>query len=86
MTRQFKRLAHSIYECKYHIVFCPKSRYRILRDEVAEHTRQQIYRLCQHKDKVKVLELNVQADQVHLVMTIPPKYGVSNVMGYLKAS
>ncbi len=84
MTRQFKRLAHSIYECKYHIVFCPKYRYRILRDEVAEYTRQQIYRLCQQKDKVEVLELNVQLDHVHLVMTIPPKYAVSNVMGYLK--
>jgi putative transposase len=84
MTRQFKRLAHSIYECKYHIVFCPKYRYRILRDEVAEYTRQQIYRLCQQKDKVEVLELNVQQDHVHLVMSIPPKYAVSNVMGYLK--
>ena len=84
MTRQFKRLAHSIYECKYHIVFCPKHRYRILRDEVAEYTRQQIYRLCQQKDKVEVLELSVQPDHVHLVMSIPPKYAISNVMGYLK--
>ena len=83
MTRQLKRLAHSIYECKYHIVFCPKYRYRILRDEVAEYTRQQIYRLCQQKDKVEVLELNVQLDHVHLVMSIPPKYAISNVMGYL---
>jgi putative transposase len=84
MTRQFKRLAHSIYECKYHIVFCPKYRYRILRDEVGEYTRQQIYRLCQQKDKVDVMELNVQPDHVHLVMGIPPKYVVSSVMGYLK--
>ena len=84
MTRQFKRLAHSIYECKYHIVFCPKYRYRMLQDEVAEYTRQQVYRLCQQKDKLEVLELNVQVDHVHLVMSIPPKYAVSNVMGYLK--
>ena len=84
MTRQFKRLAHSINECKYHIVFCPKYRHRILRDEVAEYTRQQIYRLCQQKEKMEVLELNVQSDHVHLVMSIPPKYAVSNVMGYLK--
>ncbi len=60
MPRQFKRLAHSIYECKYHVVFCPKYRYQILRDEVAEYTQQQVYRLCQQKDKVEVLELNVQ--------------------------
>jgi len=84
MTRQFKRLAHSIYECKYHIVFCPKYRYRILRDEVAEYTQQQIYRLCQQKDKVEVLELNVQPDHVHVIVSIPPKYAVSSFMGYLK--
>jgi len=84
MTRQFKRLAHSIYECKYHIVFCPKYRYRILRDEVAEYTQQQIYWLCQQKDGVEVLELSVRLDHVHMVVSIPPKYAVSNFMGYLK--
>jgi putative transposase len=84
MTRQFKRLAHSIYECKYHVVFCPKYRYQILRDEVAEYTRQQIYRLCQQKEGVEVLELSVQPDHVHVVVSIPPKYVVSSVMGYLK--
>ena len=84
MPRQFKRLSHSIYECKYHIVFCPKYRYRILGDEVAEYTRQQIYRLCQQKEDVEVLELKVQPDHVHLVVSIPPKYAVSSFMGYLK--
>ena len=83
MPRQFKRLAHSIYECKYHVVFCPKYRYRILR-EVGEYTRQQVYRPCQQKDKVEVLELSVQPDHVHLVVSIPPKYAVSSFMGYLK--
>ena len=84
MTQRFQRLSHSLYECKYHIVFCPKYRYRILKDEIGEYTRQQIYRLCQQKDRIEVLELNVQPDHVHLVVSIPPKYAVSNVMGYLK--
>ena len=84
MTRRFKRLSHSIYECKYHIVFCPKYRMRILKGEVAEYTSQQIYQLCGRKDQVEVLELNVQADHVHLVVSIPPKYAVSNFVGYLK--
>ena len=57
--------------------------YRILRDEVAEYTRQQIYRLCQQED-VEVLDLKVQPDHVHLVVSIPPKYAVSSFMGYLK--
>ena len=84
MTRKFQRLSHSIYECKYHIVFCPKYRLRILKDEIAEYTKQQVYQLCRQKDKVEVLELNVQADHVHLIVSIPPKYAVSNFVGYLK--
>lgn len=84
MTRKFERLSHSIYECKYHIVLCPKYRYRILKNDVEEYTRQEVYRLCQQKDKVEVLELNVQPDHVHVVMSIAPKYAVSDIMGYLK--
>ena len=84
MPRQFKRLSHLVYECKYHIVFCPKYRYKVLRDEVAEYMRQQIYRLCRQKDGVEVLELQVQLDHVHLVVSIPPKYAISNFMGFLK--
>ena len=83
MTR-FKRLSHSLYECKYHVVFCPKYRYRILKDGVGEYIQQQVYRLCQQKDQVEVLEVNVQVDHVHLVVSIPPKYAVSAFMGYLK--
>jgi len=84
MTRRLKKLAHSLYECKYHVVFCPKYRYKILQDEVREYVTQQIYRLCSQKDEVEVLEVNVQADHVHVVLSIPPKYAVSAMMGFLK--
>ncbi len=84
MQKRFKKLSHTIYECKYHVVFCPKYRYRILKDDIAESVRQQIYRLVEQKDKVEVLELNVQLDHVHLVLSLPPKYAVSDFMGYLK--
>ena len=84
MTQRFRRLSHSIYECKYHLVFCPKYRYRIFKDEVGEYTEQQIYHLCRQKELIEVMELNVQPDHVHLVVSIPPKYAVSAFMGYLK--
>jgi len=84
VTREFKKLSHSLYECKYHLVFCPKYRYRILGGDVGEYVQQQIYSLCQQKEDVDVLEVNVQADHVHMILIIPPKYAVSNVMGYLK--
>jgi len=84
MTQRFKRLSHSLYECKYHIVFCPKYRYRILKDAIAEYVKQQVYQLCKQKEQVEMLELNVQVDHVHMVVCIPPKYAVSDFMGYLK--
>jgi len=83
MTR-FKRLSHSLYQCKYHLVFCPKYRYRIFKAEVATYACREIYRLCEQKDRVEVLELNVQLDHVHLIVSLPPKYAVSEFMGYLK--
>jgi len=82
--KQFKRLSHSIYECKYHIVFCPKYRYPIFKDDIVEYTRQQIYQLCRQKELVEVLELNIRPDHIHIVIEIPPKYRVSEIMGYLK--
>ena len=81
---RFRKLGHTIYECKYHIVFCPKYRFRILEGEIAEYCRQQIYKLCSQKDKIEVLELNIQGDHVHVVLSVAPKYSVSSVMGYLK--
>ena len=68
----------------YDIVVCPKYRFRIFKGEIAEYTRQQIYSLCRQKDLVEVLELNVQAEHIHLVISIPPKYAVSSIMGYVK--
>lgn len=84
MTQRFKRLSHSLYECKYHLVFCPKYRYRILKEAIGEYVTQLVYQLCKQKEQVEVLELNVQADHVHLVVEVPPKYAVSEFVGYLK--
>lgn len=61
-----------------------KYRYRVLRDEVAKYVEQQAYRLCNQKDGIEVIEMNVQSDHVHLVVSIPPKYAVSQFMGFLK--
>ena len=84
MKSRFKKLSHTLYECKYHIVMCPKYRHRIFKDEIAEYAKQQLYSLCRQKDLVEVLELNVLVDHIHLVVSIPPKYSVSVIMGYLK--
>ena len=84
MKSRFKKLSHTLYERKYYIVMCPKYRHRIFKDEIAEYAKQQLYSLCRQKDLVEVLELNILADHIHLVVSIPPKYSVSAIMGYLK--
>jgi putative transposase len=81
---RYRKLSHTIYECKYHLVFCPKYRYRILKDEVAEYCRQQIYHLVKWKEHLEILELNILADHIHMVISIAPKYSVSGVLGYIK--
>jgi len=81
---RFRKLSHTIYECKYHIVICPKYRYRIFEGDIAEYTRQKLYQLCREKDLVEILELNIQKDHIHLVVSVPPKYSISSLMGFLK--
>lgn len=84
MTRRLKKLSHSVYECKYHMVFCPKYRYKILEEEVRSYVNRKLYALCDQREDIEVMELNVQADHVHLVISIAPKYKVSDIIGWLK--
>ena len=84
MSKRFRRLSHSIYECKYHLVFCPKYRRPILKNEVKEYVRGEISNLLRQKEGIEIIEMNVQSDHIHLIVWIPPKYAVSQVMGYLK--
>ena len=80
---RFNKLAHAVYDCKYHLVWCPKYRFRILTGEIGRSARDIIKQLCEWK-KIEVLEGNVQKDHVHLVLSIPPKYSVSEMVGFLK--
>ncbi len=84
MSKRFRRLSHTIYECKYHLVFCPKYRRPILKDEIREYVRREIGNLLRQKEGIEIMEMNVQSDHIHLIVWIPPKYAVSAVMGYLK--
>ncbi len=84
MSKRFRRLSHTIYECKYHLVFCPKYRRPILKDEIREYVRGEIGNLLRQKEGIEIMEMNVQSDHIHLIVWIPPKYAVSAVMGYLK--
>ena len=79
----FKKLAHAIWDCKYHIVWCSKYRFRILKGAVQKSVKEIISQLCEWK-KLEILEMNVLEDHVHLVISIPPKFAVSEIIGFLK--
>ena len=81
--KQFKKLSHVVWDCKYHVVWCPKYRFRILKGDVAKSVRAIIRQLCEWK-KIEILAGNVQLDHVHLVISFSPKYSASEVVGLLK--
>ena len=80
---RFKKLSHAIYDCKYHIVWCPKYRYRVLLEEKGKFVETNVRMLCEWKG-LEVEALNVRKDHVHVILGIAPKYSVSEVMGMLK--
>jgi len=76
-------LAHTKWLCKYHVVFTPKYRRKIIYNQIRVDIRDIIKDLCKWKG-VEILEGHMMADHVHLLLSIPPKYSVSQIMGYLK--
>ena len=82
MTK-WKKQSHVVYQCSYHIVWCPKYRFRILKGQVGNYIENRIRELCEWK-KVEILELNVREDHVHMVVVIPPRLSVSNLRGTVK--
>jgi putative transposase len=79
----WRSLAHTKWECKYHIVFVPKYRKKKLYGKIRSRIGDMIRELCRHKD-VTLLEGHAMPDHIHVCLSIPPKYSVSMVIGYLK--
>jgi len=84
MKRIYRKLSHTIWYCKYHVIFCPKYRFRVLKGELKEYSCQQFYSLVKQKDMVEIEEMNIQPDNVHMIISIPPKYSISSIMGFMK--
>jgi putative transposase len=76
-------LAHTKWNCIYHVVFIPKYRRKVMYGKVKKDVREILKKLCEHKG-LEILEGTVCADHVRLCMRIPPKFSVSACMGYLK--
>ena len=80
---KWKTAAHVVYQCSYHLVWTPKYRYRILQGEIKEFVEKKIKAVCEWKH-VEILEMTIMPDHVHMVVIIPPKLAVAELMGILK--
>ena len=76
-------LAHTTWECKYHIVFAPKFRRQVIYGRIRVDIGKILRELCERKG-IEIIEAELCKDHVHMLIHIPPKYSVSEVMGYLK--
>ena len=76
-------LSHSKWLCKCHIVFTPKYRKKIIYYQLEKDIQKIIEDLCKWKG-IEIIEVHMMSEHVHLLLSIPPKYSISQIMGYLK--
>ena len=83
MAKKEYSLAHTKWMCKYHIIFIPKYRRKVIYNQYKEDIRDIIKQLCSYKG-VEIIEGHLMPDHIHMLVSIPPKISVSSFMGYLK--
>ncbi len=81
--RDYKSLSHTRWDCKYHIVFIPKKRQKLIYGAIRKHLGEILHDLAKRKGVV-IEEGHLMSDHIHMCISIPPKYAVSSVVGYLK--
>ncbi len=79
----YTRASHSIWECKYHIVFIPKYRQKKIYGDLRRELREIFHKLSLQKS-CRIVEGYLMSDHVHMLLLIPPKYSVSHVVGFIK--
>ena len=81
--KEYQSLSHTRWDCKYHVVFIPKRRKKRIFGAVRKHLGEMLHELAGHKGS-KIVEGHLMSDHIHMCISIPPKYAVSNVVGYIK--
>ncbi len=79
----YESLSHSVWDCKYHVVFIPKYRKKTLYGELRRRLGE-VFRTLARQKESQVLEGHLMPDHVHMLISIPPKYSVAQVIGYMK--
>ena len=81
--KDMNSLSHTTWRCQYHVVLTPKFRRRVIYREIRQDIGQILRKLCAEKG-VKIIEAEACPDHIHMLLSIPPKYSVAQIMGYLK--
>src|SRR5690606_31566456 len=81
--RDYQSLAHTTWDCKYHVVFIPKRRKKVIFGVIRKHLGKVFRELAEQKE-CQIVEGHLMPDHVHMCISIPPKYSVSYVVGYIK--
>ena len=81
--KDINSLEHTSWGCQYHIVFAPKFRRQVIYNEIKVDVGKILRQLCRQKG-IEIIEAELCKDHVHMLISIPPKYSVSQIMGYLK--
>ena len=76
-------LAHTKWTCKYHVVFAPKYRRQVIYGKIKADIGKMLRKLCEYK-QIEILEAEACKDHIHMLISVPPKYSISQIMGYLK--
>ena len=80
---KYGSLNHTKWECKYHVVFIPKYRRKVIYGEIRRHLGEALRRLAEQRES-RIEEGHLMVDHVHMMISIPPKYSVAQVIGYIK--
>ena len=83
MSYLYQSLAHSRWDCKYHIIFVPKYRKKVIYGKIREKLKEVFHELARQKE-CQIVAGNLVIDHVHMCITIPPKHSVSSIIGFLK--
>jgi len=79
----YESLTHSKYDCKYHVIFIPKYRKKKLYGGIREYLKEVFHELARQRNS-RIMKGHMSKDHVHMLIEIPPKYAVSEVIGYMK--
>ena len=83
MSNIYQSLSHTSWNCKYHLIFVPKFRKKVIYGKIREALKEILHELARQKDS-KIVEGHLLVDHVHMLISIPPKHSVSSVVGFMK--